>query len=737
MRNYQDYFIGPRQNNDFIFIPVPCGKCVNCIDNRQSEKVTRALMETYTSGDVPYYVTLTYNPLHLPKDKCLRPTDTVNFLKRLRQKLVRLGYDCKLKYYLCGEYGSKFGRPHYHALIWGIPSQLNYKEVYNLILSAWSTYKLDKDNKRIKQGKTYLFEELGFVYVTRPKLTDPDIDKQVKNLVKYVTKYLQKANVPRTNDNKSVRGRVYDVRQVRSQEPTSSYVSSAEKSQIDEINNARNQDIQFDQLNKEWYKYTSRVQSQRAFPVDTMEIRLLGFVPRTKPQEGEKPNRIAYDLSYSNSLTMKFGKIYPTLVKEVLPGDSFEIKDNVNVQFMPMMYPITTRMRAYTHYFYVRNRTLWKDWQDFITGTKSDLVFPTLSVPNDEQHKKMFRTGGIGDYLGIPTRYYSGGGSSEMTFVLDNSHYDNTLLNTNMQSGSTSESSLTYTNSKLTTATAYRFFSVRLPNSIKSISSVSLSSSAKLSFSISADEIPQSPDRTPSLSILGDGNFSLGETEINKIKDHFPDNEYIYLSVSCPTANITEFAITINYDASSPYLEQDAVNVNPTLYSGISALPFRAYEAIYNTYFRNPQNNPFVVNGVEEYNKFVTTYTYNTNTDFSEIEDVHRLRERDRQVLIHYAEVTTAGEEGPSLSDRASSNVGGSRSGDSPSGQESDDGSSVKDDAVEDSAYEYDYPAPYVEYHHGREKVPWNDADAAVKKGILEREKEEKAAKAGSQSKTK
>ena len=39
----------------------------------------------------------------------------------------------------------------------------------------------------------------------------------------------------------------------------------------------------------------------------------------------------------------------------------------------------------------------------------------------------------------------------------------------------------------------------------------------------------------------------------------------------------------------------------------ISALPFRAYEAIYNCYYRNLQNDPFKINGVQEPNKLITT----------------------------------------------------------------------------------------------------------------------------------
>lgn len=38
----------------------------------------------------------------------------------------------------------------------------------------------------------------------------------------------------------------------------------------------------------------------------------------------------------------------------------------------------------------------------------------------------------------------------------------------------------------------------------------------------------------------------------------------------------------------------------------VSALPFRAYESIYNAFYRNQFNDPFILNGQKEYNKFIT-----------------------------------------------------------------------------------------------------------------------------------
>lgn len=38
----------------------------------------------------------------------------------------------------------------------------------------------------------------------------------------------------------------------------------------------------------------------------------------------------------------------------------------------------------------------------------------------------------------------------------------------------------------------------------------------------------------------------------------------------------------------------------------VNALPFRCYESIYNSFYRDNRNNPFMIDGVEEFNKYVT-----------------------------------------------------------------------------------------------------------------------------------
>jgi hypothetical protein len=58
------------------------------------------------------FITLTYDNAHLPPDGSLQLSDWQKFMKRLRKK-----YGENIRFYHCGEYGEKLGRPHYHACL--------------------------------------------------------------------------------------------------------------------------------------------------------------------------------------------------------------------------------------------------------------------------------------------------------------------------------------------------------------------------------------------------------------------------------------------------------------------------------------------------------------------------------------------------------------------------------------------------------------------------------------------
>lgn len=95
---------------------VPCMHCMSCRISYAREWSVRLMNEFETSFGKGCFLTLTYATENLPADMSIHKDELQRFFKRLRK---RLG-EHKIKYYACGEYGEKNGRPHYHAIIFGL-----------------------------------------------------------------------------------------------------------------------------------------------------------------------------------------------------------------------------------------------------------------------------------------------------------------------------------------------------------------------------------------------------------------------------------------------------------------------------------------------------------------------------------------------------------------------------------------------------------------------------------------
>lgn len=95
----------------------PCGQCMPCRINRRRLWTHRMILEARLHEHCTF-VTLTYDKEHHPPDGSLRPRDLTLWLKRLRKLIAPL----PLRYYACGEYGGDTWRPHYHAALFGLPS---------------------------------------------------------------------------------------------------------------------------------------------------------------------------------------------------------------------------------------------------------------------------------------------------------------------------------------------------------------------------------------------------------------------------------------------------------------------------------------------------------------------------------------------------------------------------------------------------------------------------------------
>lgn len=142
--------VASRVSRDFI--EVPCGKCIGCRLDYSREWANRCMLELEDSSSA-WFVTLTYDDLHLPRSAyadpetgeayasyTLRKKDFQDFMKRLRYYFP----DNKIRFFAAGEYGSNTHRPHYHAILYNV--DFDDLEVYKKSLNGdiyWNSKKLD------------------------------------------------------------------------------------------------------------------------------------------------------------------------------------------------------------------------------------------------------------------------------------------------------------------------------------------------------------------------------------------------------------------------------------------------------------------------------------------------------------------------------------------------------------------------------------------------------------------
>lgn len=115
--------ITPSMKSDIVVLPrtplnlekyslrLPCSRCVGCRLERSRQWAVRCMHES-SLYENNCFITLTYAPEFLPKDGSLNVRDFQLFMKRLRKR-----FGDGIRFFHCGEYGAKFRRPHYHAIL--------------------------------------------------------------------------------------------------------------------------------------------------------------------------------------------------------------------------------------------------------------------------------------------------------------------------------------------------------------------------------------------------------------------------------------------------------------------------------------------------------------------------------------------------------------------------------------------------------------------------------------------
>lgn len=102
-----------RASHSGIKVEIACQQCIPCRIQRAAAGAIRCYHES-KMHEVSSFVTLTYSDKNLPEDGGLVHRDFQLFMKRLRARS-----SFKMKMVMCGEYGERTNRPHYHALLFG------------------------------------------------------------------------------------------------------------------------------------------------------------------------------------------------------------------------------------------------------------------------------------------------------------------------------------------------------------------------------------------------------------------------------------------------------------------------------------------------------------------------------------------------------------------------------------------------------------------------------------------
>ena len=382
----------------------------------------------------------------------------------------------------------------------------------------------------------------------------------------------------------------------------------------------------------------------------------------------EDVKRNSFDLSFSNNLTLPIGKLVPVMCKEVIAGDSFEIDANFGLRFMPTVFPIQNRIRADLHFFYVRNRNLWTHWMDFFgnTWSKPDALVAPYIGPKDA-NSNFFSEGSLSDYLGVPTNSVSSIGANRTDPI--RSYYPNGALatwNNEQRLNPNNDARMYYFRVPLSTKGSHYLYpgenweaaTSPAPNEIGVFSTTPMLHTIKEqdSIKIRLVALPGSAITLPSdmqvLHIMfltqkngkwlnqGTAYMNSNPTKVYVLRQgrgpvHWndfmatinPAETYMFLRIQSKSNG---FGTLLNYfNANSNNKEEkdftglginadysgynydfgDNADANATYnpnYLPISALPYRAYESIFNAFYRNERIDPMLdAQGYPEYNKYL------------------------------------------------------------------------------------------------------------------------------------
>lgn len=143
-----------------------------------------------------------------------------------------------------------------------------------------------------------------------------------------------------------------------------------------------------------------------------------------------RPNTNYFNLSHDVKLSANMGDLVPVLIQEALPGDRFHLGCNSLVRFAPMLAPLMHNVNLHFHWFFVPNRIIWNNWEDFMSPLKEDSLLPAWPFFN---FTDSIAKGSVGDYFGLPVGVPNIGRVSALPFAGYNKIWNEYYRDQNLQ----------------------------------------------------------------------------------------------------------------------------------------------------------------------------------------------------------------------------------------------------------------------------------------------------------------
>jgi len=115
-------------------------------------------------------------------------------------------------------------------------------------------------------------------------------------------------------------------------------------------------------------------------------------------------DRSTFDMSHPWKGTCDEGIIIPTLLQEILPGDTFKVKSTIFMRLATPLKPVFDSVTADMHYFFVPNRLVWDNWAFFMGERKNPTDDPSMvTMPQHNARIDLPEAENtLYDYFGLP-----------------------------------------------------------------------------------------------------------------------------------------------------------------------------------------------------------------------------------------------------------------------------------------------------------------------------------------------